>query len=154
MPLRFTMNYTTRELRSSNLFFYPQAVLCFGCEFVPELYSLIHYFLLERRIGVLCPFRLFSLDIILRAGFGLDAQVQTDPDPKMVVKALTVLETPVYVRAMSVFPFYKQAKEFFDLGLSQHSLYFMALAQCILEKRKISSTGRRDLFQLMKARRN
>jgi len=88
------------------------------------------------------------------AGFGLDAKVRTDPNPEMVEKALTVLETPVYVRAMSMFPFYKQLKEFFDLGLSQHSLYFMALAQSILEKRKISSSGRRDLFQLMEGRRN
>lgn len=75
--------------------------------------------------------------------------MQTDPDPEMVEKALTVLETPVYVRALSMFPFYKQVKEFFDLDLSQHSPYFIALSQSILEKRKISSSGRRDLFQLM-----
>ena len=109
----------------------------------------IYFFLLERSIDVLSPFRLFSLDIILRAGFGLDAQVQTDPDPEMVEKALTVLETPVYVRAMSMFPFYKQVKEFFDVDLSLHSSYFIALSKSILEKRKILSTGRRDLFQLM-----
>ena len=109
----------------------------------------LSFFLLEKSIDVLSPFRLFSLDIILRAGFGLDAQIQTDPDQEMVEKALTVLETPVYVRAMSMFPFYKQVKEFFDLNLSPHSPYFIALSKSILEKRKISSSGRRDLFQLM-----
>lgn len=103
----------------------------------------------EQSIDVLSPIRLFSLDIILRAGFGLDAQVQTDPDPEMVEKALTVLETPVYVRAMSMFPFYKQVKEFFDVDLSQHSSYFIALSKSIFEKRKTSSGRRRDLFQLM-----
>ena len=103
----------------------------------------------EQSIDVLSPFRLFSLDIILRAGFGLDAQVQTDPDPEMVEKALTVLETPAFVRAMSMFPFYKQVKEFFDLDLSKHSPYFITLSKSILEKRKISSSGRRDLLQLM-----
>ena len=105
--------------------------------------------MLDKSIDVLSPFRLFSLNIILRAGFGLDAQVQTDPDPAMVEKGLTVLETPVYVRAMSMFPFYEQVREFFDLDLSQHSQYFIALSKSILQRRKISSSGSRDLFQLM-----
>jgi len=48
-----------------------------------------------------------------------------------------------------MFPFNKQVKKCFDLDLSQHSQYFIALSKSTLEKRKISSSGRRDLFQLM-----
>ena len=96
------------------------------------------------------PFGQFTLDIILSAGFGLKADVQTNTaDPELVKKALSVFMVPVYIRALTMFPFYRHLKKIFDLNPIQHVPYFAKLARDILELRRSGSVGRRDLVQLM-----
>lgn len=104
----------------------------------------------EKSVDVSTPFSQFTLDIILSAGFGLKADVQTNQaDPELVEKALSVFIVPVYVRALSMFPFYRHLKKIFDINPIQHVPYFEKLARAILELRRSGSVGRRDLIQLM-----
>lgn len=104
----------------------------------------------EKSVDVSTPFSQFTLDIILSAGFGLKADIQTNlADPELVKKALSVFIVPVYVRALTMFPFYRQLKKIFDLNPIQHVPYFEKLARGILELRRSGSVGRRDLVQLM-----
>ena len=87
--------------------------------------------------------------MILRTVFGLEAEIQTNPDPDLVHKALTLFDVPLYIRALSMFPFWQQVKKVFNINPIQHVPYFEKLARNVLEIRKKSSSGRRDLFQLM-----
>ncbi|KAJ7372188.1 Thromboxane-A synthase [Desmophyllum pertusum] len=103
----------------------------------------------EKSVDVSTPFCHFTLDIILSAGFGMKAEIQTNPDPELVEKATTVFMVPVYVRALSMFPFHRQLRKFVDLNPIQHVPYFAKLAEDILELRRSGSVGRRDLVQLM-----
>lgn len=104
----------------------------------------------EKSVDVSTPFGQFTLDIILSAGFGLKADVQTNAaDPELVKKALSVFLVPVYIRALTMFPFYRHLKKIFDLNPIQHVPYFAKLARGILELRRSGSVGRRDLVQLM-----
>ncbi|KAL9966306.1 hypothetical protein ACROYT_G024360 [Oculina patagonica] len=48
-----------------------------------------------------------------------------------------------------MFPFWPQVKKLFNLNPIQHLPYFEKLARNVLEIRKKSPSGRRDLFQLM-----
>jgi len=104
----------------------------------------------ERSVDVSTIFGMFSLDVILRVAFGLEAEIQTNPDPELVKKALTVFDTPVYIRLLTMLPFYQHVKNFFHINILQNVPYFLKVAQSILEVRK-KSTGpvRRDLVQLM-----
>lgn len=103
----------------------------------------------ESSTDVSAAFGLFSLDVIMRAVFGLDGKIQTDPDPEMVKKALTVFDVPVYIRALSMLPFYGHVKKLFNINPTRHIPYFTNLAKNMLEIRKKSTGGRRDLVQLM-----
>ena len=95
-------------------------------------------------------FGLFSLDLILRTVFGLEAEVLTNPDPVLVKKVLTVFDTPILIRALTMLPFYEHMKKYFDINPMQNLPYFVKMAQNMLEIRKsCSEPGRRDLIQLM-----
>lgn len=86
----------------------------------------------------------------MRAAFGLEAEIQTNPDPELVEKALTVFDVPVYIRALSMLPFYRHLTKLFNINQTKHVPYFVNLAKSMLEIRKNSSgAGRRDLVQLM-----
>lgn len=100
-------------------------------------------------MDVSTPFSQFTLDIILSAGFGFKAEAQTNPDPELLEKATTVFMVPVYVRALTMFPFYRQLRKFMNLSPIQHVPYFAKLARDMLELRRNHSTGRRDMIQLM-----
>ena len=91
----------------------------------------------------------FTLDVILTAGFGLKADIQTNPDPELVEKVLTVFDVPVYIRALSMFPFFRLVRKIFHLNPIQHVPYFAKMAQEVLDLRRSGSSGRRDLVQLM-----
>ncbi|KAL9966312.1 hypothetical protein ACROYT_G024366 [Oculina patagonica] len=103
----------------------------------------------DKSVDISTPCSQFSLDVILSAAFGLKGDIQTNPDPELVKKALSVFIVPVYIRALTMFPFYGQLKKFFDLNPIQHVPYFEKLARGILELRKKGADGRRDLVQLM-----
>ena len=94
-------------------------------------------------------FGLFSFDVIMRTALGVEAEIQTNPDPELVQKALTLFDVPLYIRALSMFPFWKKVKQVFNINPIQHVPYFENLGRSVLEIRKKSPSGRRDLLQLM-----
>lgn len=85
----------------------------------------------------------------MRSAFGLDSEIQTNPDPDLEQKVLTVFDVPLYIRALSMFPFWQRVKKLLDINPIQHVRYFEKLGRNVLEIRKKSPSGRRDLFQLM-----
>ena len=91
----------------------------------------------------------FSLDVILSVGFGLKADIQTNPDPELKDKLLSVFYVPVYIRALSMFPFFRQVRKIFHLNPIQHVSYMAKLAKEVLNLRRRGLSGRRDLVQLM-----
>lgn len=95
------------------------------------------------------PFGEFSLDCILSAGFGLKTDMQTNPDPVLVKKALTVFYVPVYIRALTMFPFFRLVRKIFQLNPIQHVPFFANLAKEVIDLRRSGSCSRRDLVQLM-----
>ena len=111
--------------------------------------TILFYCLAERSVDVTRLFALFSFDVIMRSAFGLEAEIQTNPDPDLVKKALTLFDVPLYIRALSMFPFWQQVKKLFNINPIQHVPYFEKLARNVLKIRKKSPSGRRDLFQLM-----
>ena len=58
-------------------------------------------------VDVVRVFSLFALDIIMRAAFGMEADVQLNPDPDFVEKAKRAFQTPLWVRFFSMFPFWE-----------------------------------------------
>ena len=101
------------------------------------------------RVDVSRLFSLFSFDVIMRSALSLESEFQTNPDPELLQKVLTVFHVPLYIHALSVFPFWQRVKKFFDINPIQHVRYFEKLSRKVLEIRKKSPSGRRDLFQLM-----
>lgn len=85
----------------------------------------------------------------MRSAFGVEAEIQTNPDPDLLQKALTLFDVPLYNRALSMFPFWQKVKKLFDINPIQHVRFFEKLSRNVLEIRKKSPSGRRDLFQLM-----
>ena len=107
------------------------------------------YCVVESSVDVSRLFALFSFDVIMRSAFGVEVEIQTNPDPELLQKALTLFDVPLYIRALSMFPFWQQVKKLFDINPIQHIRYFETLGLNVLEIRKKSPSGRRDLFQLM-----
>ena len=107
------------------------------------------YCLVESSVDVSRLFALFSLDVIMHSAFGVEAEIQTNPDPDLLQKALTLFDVPPYIRALSMFPLWQKVKELFDINPIQHVRFFEKLGRKVLEIRKKSPSGRRDLFQLM-----
>lgn len=103
----------------------------------------------EKSVDVSTAFGQFTLDVILSAGFGLKADIQTNPDPEMLQRILTVFSAPVYIRAFTMFPFFRQVRKVFHLNPIQHVPYLAKLAKEVLDLRKSGTPGRRDLVQLM-----
>ena len=85
----------------------------------------------------------------MHSAFSVEAEIQTNPDPDLLQKALTLFDVPPYIRALSMFPFWQKVKELFDINPIQHVRFFEKLGRKVLEIRKKSPSGRRDLFQLM-----
>lgn len=85
----------------------------------------------------------------MRSALGLESEFQTNPDPELEQKVLTVFNVPLYIRALSMFPFWQRVKKLLDINPIQHVRYFEKLGRNVLEIRKKSPSGRRDLFQLM-----
>ena len=95
-------------------------------------------------------FSLFALDVILSAAFGMQADIQSNPDSDTVHKAKTVFSTPLWVRAFSMFPFSDYFSKKFNISPLNHTEYFIRLARTIYDVRKAQRTpSRRDLLQLM-----
>ena len=85
----------------------------------------------EQSVDVSKLFGQFTLDVILSAGFGVKADIQTNPDPELVQKAATVYDVPIYFYALSMLPFFRQVKKHVLIsGLYLHpgSIFIRALS--------------------------
>jgi len=99
-------------------------------------------------VDVVQFFSLFALDVIMRAAFGVETDLQRNPDPEFLARARRVFQTPLWVRFFSMFPFWAYFSRY--VSPVQEVDYFMAIAKDILEQRKQQRfTGNRDLVQLM-----
>lgn len=95
-------------------------------------------------------FSLFALDVILSAAFGMQADIQEKPDSDTVYKAQTVFNTPLWVRAFSMFPFSDYFSKKLNISPLNHTDHFIRLARAIYDVRKAQQApSRRDLLQLM-----
>lgn len=103
----------------------------------------------DKSVDVSKVFGQFTFDVILNAGFGLQTDFQTTPDPELVEKILTVFTVPMYIPAITMFPFFRQVRKIFHLNPIQHVPYLAKLAKNVLDLRRSGLPGRRDLVQLM-----
>ena len=95
-------------------------------------------------------FSLFALEVILSAAFGMQADIQSNPDSDTVEKAKNVFRTPLWVRAFSMFPFSDYFSKKLNLSPLNHTDYFIRMARVIYDARKAQKTpSRKDLLQLM-----
>lgn len=93
-------------------------------------------------------FSLFALDVIMKAAFGMETNLQTNPDPVFVDKARKVFQTPLWVRFFSMVPLWEYFSKY--VSVLQNADYFLSLARSILEQRQQQGhSGNRDLMQLM-----
>ena len=95
-------------------------------------------------------FSLFALEVILSAAFGMQADIQSNPDSDTVEKAKNVFRTPLWVRAFSMFPFSDYFSKKLNLSPLNHTDYFIRRARVIYDATKAQKTpSRKDLLQLM-----
>ena len=93
-------------------------------------------------------FSLFSLEVITKAAFGFDTNIQINPDESFVQRAKTALRFPLYKRLFSILPFSSYLGRFVDVLANTE--YFVALATNMLQqKSQQGGSSRRDLLQLM-----
>ena len=93
-------------------------------------------------------FSLFALEVIMKAAFGFDTDLQINPDEVFVEKARNAPQVPLYIRAFSVLPFWTYLSRF--VNVLPGTEYFVALARKMLQqKAQEDSSKKRDLLQLM-----
>ncbi|KAL9960130.1 hypothetical protein ACROYT_G033539 [Oculina patagonica] len=93
-------------------------------------------------------FSLFALEVIMKAAFGFDTDLQMNPDETFIEKARKAPQMPLYIRAFSMLPFWKYLSRY--VNALPNTEFFVALARKMLEqKSQQGHSGRRDLLQLM-----
>ena len=99
-------------------------------------------------MDVIRLYSLFALEMIMKAAFGFDTDLQTNPDQDFVEKARNVFRTPLWIRAFSLLPFWTYLSRF--VNILPNADYFIGLARNMLDTRsKQGSSGKKDLVQLM-----
>lgn len=99
-------------------------------------------------VDVVRLFSLFALDVIMRAAFGMENDIQMNPDPVLVEKARNVFQTPLWVRFFSMFPFWGYFSRY--ANVLQGIDYFWEIVKGILQERRTKGfTGSKDLVHLM-----
>ncbi|EDO31508.1 predicted protein [Nematostella vectensis] len=94
-------------------------------------------------------FSLFALDVITISAFGVETDIQTDPDSSFYKLAKKAFRTPIWVRAFSMFPFSEYLSKY--VHVLPNIDYFLKIALSMVEQRKKhGSQGRKkDLVTLM-----
>ena len=93
-------------------------------------------------------FSLFALEVIMKAAFGFDTDIQMNPDEAFVEQAKRAPKVPLYIRAFSVFPFQSYLSRF--VNIFPDTEFFVDLARNMLQqKSQQGGSSRRDLLQLM-----
>jgi hypothetical protein len=84
----------------------------------------------------------------MKAAFGYETNIQTDPDPTFIEHAKDVFNTPIWIRAFTMFPFSDFLSKF--VSIFNNTDYFLNIARTMIESRQqIGHSVRRDLLQLM-----
>ncbi|KAK3739512.1 hypothetical protein QZH41_005066 [Actinostola sp. cb2023] len=104
-----------------------------------------------RRENVNCTriFTLFALDVLMKAAFGYETNIQNEPNEKFLNSVKNALSVPLWKLAFSMFPFSDHISELLHIQVFRDADYFMDIARTIIASRqKVGSQGRRDLLQL------
>ena len=93
-------------------------------------------------------FSVFALEVIMKAAFGIDTDLQQKPDELFIQRAKNVFLTPLWVRAFSMFPFWTYLSRL--VNILPNTDYFIELAQNIIKQRQqMNSSSHSNLMQLM-----
>jgi len=94
-------------------------------------------------------FTLFALDVLMKAAFGYETNIQNEPNEKFLNSVKNALSVPLWKLAFSMFPFSDHISELLHIQVFRDADYFMDIARTIIASRqKVGSQGRRDLLQL------
>ena len=105
-------------------------------------------FLSGESVDMIRLFSLFALEVIMKASFGLDTDLQRNPDELFIQRAKNVFRTPLWIRAFSMFPFWTYLSRF--VNILPNAGYFIGLAENIVQQRQqMDSDNHKDLMQLM-----
>ncbi|XP_028516563.1 cytochrome P450 3A2 [Exaiptasia diaphana] len=97
-------------------------------------------------------FALFALDVIMKAAFGYDIDVQNQPNDEFLSMTRKNIRVPLWKRAFSAFPFSDQLCDIFNIQIFSNADYFLDIAHTMIVKRKDQAGpahARRDVLQLM-----
>ena len=84
----------------------------------------------------------------MKSAFGFDTDLQTNPDDAFLARGKRAFQTPLYIRAFSLFPFWTYLSRY--VNIVPNLDFFIALAKKMLEQRsQQGSPSRRDFVQLM-----
>lgn len=113
--------------------------------FNPPLY----YVLVGKTVNIMDWFSMLTLEIILSTAFGIKADVQTDPDDKLLTKARQSFRFPFILRILGRIPFVRTIVRLV-MRLRGSMGYFGKIALEMLRQRRAEGdTNRQDLMQLM-----
>ena len=76
-------------------------------------------------------YSLFALEVIMKAAFGFDTDLQRNPDEAFVEKARNVFNMPLWVRAFSMFPFWTYLSRY--VNIFSNADFFISLAKQMLK---------------------
>lgn len=76
-------------------------------------------------------FSLFALEVIMKAAFGFDTDIQMNPDEAFVERAKNAFQTPLYIRAFSLLPFWTYLSRY--VNILPGADFFIALARNMLQ---------------------
>ena len=108
----------------------------------------IFSFLSGESVDMILLFSLFALEVIMKASFGIDPDLQRNPDELFIQRAKNVFRTPLWIRAFSMFPFWTYLGRF--VNIFPNAGYYIALAERILQQRQqMDSANHKYLIQLM-----
>lgn len=95
-------------------------------------------------------FSKLTLELILSTAFGVDSDIQTDPNSEMLRKAREIFGAPSSLRILHRLPFGSYVLRFINHLKGVKGEYFENLAKSIIKARREEGTNERvDLLQLM-----
>ncbi|XP_032225261.1 cytochrome P450 3A29 [Nematostella vectensis] len=101
-------------------------------------------------VDILGMFSPMSLEIILSTAFGIDSQVQKNPNNTFSDKAKEIFKSPTFLRMFLMLPFASVLFKIFRFLIQNNNIkYFIDLSKEILSKRHDKTFNRKDFVDLM-----
>ena len=115
---------------------------------IPKIFFVLIFFV-GKTVNVMDWFSKLALEVIFSTAFGIKADVQTDPDEKLLKKVRSAFSFPFILRILSRIPILSTVLKLL-LSLRSNMGYFGKIALEIIRQRRESGTPeRQDLMQLM-----